>query len=87
MENEHKVIPFPRRETADEWAEEPGMLRAQTDAAECREETEEDDPEEELLDIDYTPSEEARALWDALFPQGKPTPEELIQKLAELLRP
>lgn len=78
MESERKVLPFPGENTEDEiWT---------TDTApEINSENTENG--EETLDIDYAPSPEAAALWDALFPNGKPTPEEFIQKLAQLLKP
>lgn len=78
MESERKVLPFPGENTEDEiWT---------TDTApEINSENTENG--EETLDIDYAPGPEADALWDALFPNGKPTPEEFIQKLAQLLKP
>lgn len=43
--------------------------------------------EEEQLDLDYAhPTPESQQLWDTLFPNGKPTPEEFIRALAELVK-
>lgn len=47
-----------------------------------------DNTEDEThLDLDYAhPTPESQQLWDTLFPNGKPTPEEFIRALAELVK-